>query len=100
MATRRVRIPVLPGRDNNDNAVEGSYTGIGNEDAIGAAGGKSRPKPLATLVANTESTFTSNDKTRLRIARICTRVNSKRNAAIMCCFSTGVWLCQNKRACE
>ena len=36
---------------------------------------------------------------RSRTAGVCTRDSSKRNALMMCCFSTSVWLFQNNVAC-
>ena len=44
-------------------------------------------------------TFIRPDTIRFRIAGVCTRDSSKRNALMMCCFSTLVWLFQNKVAC-
>ena len=101
IATRRVRILPSPGLANSDNAGDletSGFTSVVSTLGIGA-GSLRMPRPDATAVANPESTFIRPDTIRSRTAGVWTRDNSKRNALMMCCFSTSVWLFQNKMAC-
>ena len=88
-ATRRVRIPVLPGRLNSDSAGETSTSDSTLvSSARGCASGTGMPSPSATPCASTASTFTSTETIRSRTASVCTRVNSNRKALMICVFST------------
>ena len=62
---------------------EGATVGIG-------AGMLRIPRPVATASANSRSTFINPDTIRSRIAGVCTRESSKRNALMMCARSGGV----------
>ena len=101
MATRRARILPSPGRANNDKADEVVTSGvILRVMAFGIGAGISRmPSPVATAFASSGATFIKPDTIRSRTAGVWTRDNSKRNAPMMCCFSTSVWLFQNSVAC-
>ena len=100
IATRRVRILPSPGRANNDSAGDTETSGVTSRvRTFGIAVGISRiPSPAATRLASSAATFISPDTIRCRIAGVCTRDSSKRNALMMCCFSTSVWLFQNNVA--
>ena len=64
----------------------------GFASARGIVAGTAMPRPSATLAANFGETVTSIDTARSRIAGTVTLLSSRRNAAMMCACSTGVWL--------
>ena len=97
-ATRRVRMLPSPGRANSDSAGDAVTSGVTSasqhlrhrrRQLAGCRG------PSATASASSASTFSRPETMRSRIAGVCTRDSSKRNALMMCAFSTGVWLFQN-----
>ena len=100
MATRRVRILPSPGRANRDSDGDTETSGVTSRfSTFGIGAGNSRmPKPAATGSASSRATFSRPDTIRSRTAGVCTRESSKRNALMMCCFSTSVWLFQNNVA--
>ena len=96
-----MRMLPSPGRANNDNAGDADTSGVTSRvSTLGIGAGISRmPSPVATAVASSASTFIRPDTIRSRTAGVWTRDSSKRNALMMCCFSTSVWLFQNSVAC-
>ena len=90
-----------PGRANSDSAGDAVTSGVTLVSAtFGIGAGSSRmPRPAATASASSGATFIRPETMRSRIAGVCTRDSSKRNALTMCCFSTSVWLFQNSVAC-
>ena len=92
-AILRPLTPALPGRAVSERNLDISISGAcGCSSTRVCAGGTAMPKPSATRSASTGSTLHSMATTRSRTAWVCTRVNSKRNAATMWFCSTGVWL--------
>ena len=92
MAIRRALMLPSPGRAMSDSAGEASTSGVTSvSSTLGIDAGMVRiPSPVATASANSRSTFIRPDTIRSRMAGVCTRVSSKRNALIMCARSGGV----------
>ena len=85
-------------RERAADRVTSGFGGLASTRGIG--GGISRmPRPDATASDSSGATFIKPDTMRTRMAGVCTRDSSKRNALMMCCFSTSVWLFQNSVAC-
>ena len=101
MATRRARMLPSPGLANSDKAGDAVTSGvISRVITLGIGVGIFRmPSPVATARARPASTFIRPETIRSRTAGVWTRDNSNRNALMMCCFSTSVWLFQNNVAC-
>ena len=93
-ATRRPRMLPSPRRANSDSAFDCVTSGLTFFcSTFGIGSGMSvMPSPSATAFARPMSTCINPDTMRSRIAGTWTLVSSKRNALMMCCCSTGVWL--------
>ena len=99
IAMRRVDAVLARAREQRQRRLTARLRACGARfSTFGSGSGSSScPDPSATACASSSATLRSCATTRSRTATVCTLVSSKRNARMMCCFSTSLWLFQNKR---
>jgi hypothetical protein len=96
---RRVAIVSCPGRARSESEAELCTSGLGERASTFGRGSFSvTPSPSATACASSSATFCRPASMRSRIARVWTLLSSKRKAAMICRFSTSLWLFQNSVA--
>ena len=81
--------PVSPGRAVKERASDFVTSGFAGSRILGMDAGTGIPSPSATCRASSGATFASMETVRSRMAGTRTLVSSKRNARMMCAFSTG-----------